>query len=167
MEPFDPEEVSTATMESPRLNELKAWLRREVTQVRMDFLKRCIELRGAGAGLATSVVNDKVEAVDLFRTGLASITTPHSQTTRAWIEFGVTKLGARRVIRELEPLMDSLPHVVDMALYWLPTMIPKKAPGFREMRNLKREAMKNGVVRPPRQTAGDDGTILFHDRYSP
>ena len=152
------------SLASHEFNEVAKWLRSEVSGVRMDFLRERIN-HSAILRLAMSCVNDRGEAQELFRLGLDSIMYANSQKTKLWTQFGVTKIGAKRAITEISNRVDSQPHVVDMALYWLPSMIPEGDSSRDSLVQLQNLAKRLDLIKPVRKTVHEDGSITFSDRY--
>lgn len=153
-------------IESRDFNRIASYLRTCESVQRMAFLEACIKGDGPVVRMALSTVNSAKEASKLFRIGLESIQTPDSTTTKRWVEFGVKKLGARKTIRAIRDFLESKPHVVDMAVYWLPSMIAKDAPGWMELKELSVAATKAGAIKASMTSTTPDGKVLFHDCYS-
>lgn len=112
-----------------------------------------------------SSINSRSEAFDLFKRGLDDITSAHSAKTKICTHFGVAKLGAKSAIAEIASRIDSQPHVVDMALYWLPSMIAKDTPAFTVLEMLQIQAEDKNIIKPVRSIKGSDGRITYADRY--
>lgn len=164
--PFDPLKVMDPRLDQREFNRVAAWLRTAEPTVRLQFLRDCIGLRGPMLRLATSVVNARNEALDLFQRGLNTIQVPNSTATKLWLRFGVTKLGARRAIQEIRDRIDTQPHVVDMAIYWLPSMLTRETAGHQELDALVVLAKSKKIIRPVVQIKMPDGSTLYGDRYA-
>lgn len=151
-------------LESRDFNRMAQWLRGTEGEARVSFLREHLD-HSAGYRLAISAINNRDEAFEILRFGLDGIHSANSQRTKALAQFGITKLGAKRTIAEIASRIDAQPHVVDMALYWLPSMIPKDDPARKPLIALQRQADQLGVIRPARRTVHLDGSITFTDRY--
>ena len=151
-------------LESREFNLISSWLRQEKSSSRVSFL---IDSIGHTAiwRLATSTINDRREALELYKLGLDRIHSAHSQLTMKWVRFGVTKLGPRRAIAEIAKRLDSQPYVVDMALYWLPSLVGGDQSGDYMIKQLQAAASEADAIRPVRSEIQADGTVLFRDRY--
>jgi hypothetical protein len=147
-------------------NAVAKWLRGVSSEVRLAFLRPRFLLSSTAYRLAISTVNKSAEATELLRLGLDRIQSPNSTSTKAMVKFGVMKLGARRTIKELAARMESQPHVVDMAVYWLPTLISMEDPGWESFKELSQRAQTLGIIRPVRRLMGSDGKLEYGDRYA-
>lgn len=147
-------------------NRLAQWLRVTSEQTRMQFFQKHLHsCHSAFWRLATSCINSRSGALDLFKRGLDGILSPNSTMTRICTRFGVAKLGAKRAIAEIESRIDTQPHVVDMALYWLPSMIAIDDPSFALLKALQVKAEDKNIIKPVRRMQSEDGRITFADRY--
>ncbi|MBK1790052.1 hypothetical protein [Persicirhabdus sediminis] len=164
MDAIEAAKLMGKNLESRELNLISSWLRQEESAFRVSFL---IDAIGHTAiwRLATSTINDRREALEIYKLGLDRIHSAHSQLTMKWVKFGVTKLGPRRAIAEIAKRMDSQPYVVDMALYWLPSLIGGDRSGCDMMKQLQAAASEAGIIRPVRSEKQADGSVLFRDRY--
>ena len=81
------------------------------------------------------------------------------------VQFGITKLGSKRAVAEIASRIDTQPPVVDMALYWIPTMIPKDDRARTPIEELQNRADELGIIRPTRRIDHSDGSVTFADRY--
>jgi hypothetical protein len=151
-------------LESRDFNQVAQWLRGTESASRVAFLKVHFD-HSASSRLALSAINNRDEAFEILRFGLDGIHTAHSQRTRVMVQFGVTKLGGKRTIAEIASRIESQPHVVDMALYWIPSMIARDDPAREPLEELQKRAEELGVIRPVRRTVHPDGRVTFADRY--
>ncbi len=152
-------------LEARDFNQIAQWLRRAESDTRVSFLTDHIA-HSAIYRLAISTINNRTEAYQFLRFGLDSIHSAHSQKTKAVAQFGVTKLGGKRTIAEIASRINSQPHVVDMALYWLPSMISRKDPAYFPLQDLRKRAAELGITKPARRTVNSDGSVTFSDRYA-
>ena len=159
-------ELMERPLDSREFNNLASWLREVDGRERTCFLKEHFS-NSASYRLATSVINKRDEAYEIVRFGLDSIHTANSQRTKAAVEFGIKKLGPKRTIAEVATRINSQPHVVDMALYWMPSMIEEGDLALPDLKELKRVALEADVIRPTRETRQTDGSTLYSDRYGP
>lgn len=151
-------------LESRDFNRVAQWLRGTESESRVSYLKEYFD-HSASYRLAISTINSRDEAFEILRFGLDTIHSAHSQRTKAMAEFGVTKLGGRRTIAEIASRIETQPHLVDMALYWMPSMIPKEDPAQKLLKDLQKRADELGIIRPTRRTVHPDGSVTFADRY--
>lgn len=151
-------------LESRDFNRVAQWLRGIEGEARIEFLKQHFD-HSASYRLAISTINNREEAYEILRFGLDAIRSANSQRTKAMAQFGVTKLGARRTVAEIASRIDTQPHVVDMALYWMPSMISKEDPARKPLKELQKRANESGIIRPVRRTVHPDGSVTFADRY--
>lgn len=151
-------------LESRDFNRVAQWLRGAESESRVRFLKEHFD-HSASYRLAISTINRRDEACEILRFELDAIHSAHSQRTKAMAEFGVTKLGGRRTIAEIASRVATQPHVVDMALYWMPSMIPEEDPARKLLKDLQKQADELGIIRPTRRTVQPDGSVTFADRY--
>ncbi|MCG8602026.1 MAG: hypothetical protein MI807_17925 [Verrucomicrobiales bacterium] len=87
---------------------------------------------------------------------------PDASSIKFWLDFAIRKLGSRAVIRRIAYQIDTNPDVVDKALYWLPSLVPKSEDGARSaLKELHREAKSRNIIRGAQMTAQSDGTVLF------
>jgi hypothetical protein len=153
-------------MQQADYDRVLSWLRGAEHSGRVAFIGRWSLHTPVITGLATSAVNDPDEALSIVRTAFEGITHADSQLTKHWCRFAVTKLGPRKTLRVLRDYFVSRPHVVDMACYWLPTMIGRQDSAFPGFQALVRDADSAGIIRPAVTSAGPGGKQLFHDRYA-
>ncbi|MBE2283300.1 MAG: hypothetical protein IAE77_07545 [Prosthecobacter sp.] len=166
MDVIEADQLLQRPLESKDFNRLAKWLREISDSIRLDFFRRHLHLsHPAFWRLATSCINSRAEAFDLFKRGLDDIVSAHSQKTKICTQFGVAKLGAKRAIAVIAARIDSQPHVVDMALYWLPCMISKDAPTFALLKALQAEAERTNIIKPTRRIEGVGGSVTYADRY--
>lgn len=138
-------------LESRDFNQVAQWLRGTESEARVCFLKEHFD-HSASYRLAISTINNRDEALEILRFGLDAIRSAHSQQTKAMAQFGVTKLGGKRTISEIASRIGTQPHVVDMALYWMPSMIPKEDPARKPLKALRKQAEELEIIRPTRRT---------------
>ncbi len=134
--------------------DVKRWLRGRSDEECFDFIRRCVCFRGYGY---------EKRALDLaiLRTGLAH---PDASSIKFWLAFAIRKLGARKVVAELAALLDTNPSALDMALYWLPGLLPPAENASRAAcQALYGEAHRRGIVRGPVPPSTADGGTLEHD----
>ncbi|MCP4886328.1 MAG: hypothetical protein GY904_06915 [Planctomycetaceae bacterium] len=155
----------TVPLETPDFNDVASWLRTCSADERVQFLKRHFNHR-ASYRLAISTINNRKEALELVRFGLDAITKPHSQQTKGIVQFGIVKIGLSRTISEISNRIDNQPHVVDMAVYWIPRLVPETELKLSRFTDLQHEAQEKGIIRPPRRIEHPDETVTCADRYA-
>lgn len=166
MHTIEANQLMQRPLEGKDSNRLAKWLRESPEAERMDFFRRHLHTsHPAFWKLAMSSINSRSEAFDLFKRGLDDITSADSSKTKICTHFGVAKLGAKRAIAEIASRIDSQPHVVDMALYWLPRMVSEHAPAFDALEALQTKAENKNIIKPVRRIKGADGKITYADRY--
>ena len=166
MDVIEADQLLQRPLESKDFNRLAKWLRESAESIRLDFFRRHLRLsHPAFWRLATSSINSRGEAFELFKRGLDEIVSAHSQKTKICTQFGVAKLGVKRAIAEIAARIDSQPHVVDIALYWLLCMISKDAPTFVLLEALQAEAESKNIIKPVRRIEGVGGKVTYADRY--
>ncbi len=149
-------------------NALKKWLRSIPDTDRFEFISKCLDYRGYASEnfalqLATSCINLKNDALAIFHRGLLE---PDASSIKFWLDFAIRKLGAKSVILEIASRIDSHPDLVDKALYWLPSLVPKsqaKARGLLE--KLHKDAKKRNIIKGPKVSIQDNGSVLFSNIY--
>lgn len=151
-------------LESRDFNRVAQWLRGLESEARVSFLKEHFE-HSSSYRLAISTINNRAEAFEILGFGLDAILSAHSQRTKFMAQFGITKLGAKRTIAEIASRIDTQPHVVDMGLYWMPSMIPKADPAWNSLMELQKKADELKIIRPTQHNIHSDGRVTFTDRY--
>lgn len=166
---YDPESLRQ-TRRGPRGDtEVKRWLRSRSDEECFAFIGVCLHFRGYGhekraLDLATSCIRRPAHALAILRVGLAC---PDASSIKLWLAFAIAKLGARKVISEVASLLDANPVAVDMALYWLPSLLPSSDhASLVAVQTLHAESQGRGSIRGPVTTRTADGGVLFRDRYS-
>lgn len=165
---YDPEELMQ-TRRGPRGDtDVKRWLRSRSDDECFAFVGVCLRFRGYGyekraLNLATSCIRRPAHALTILRTGLVC---PDASSIKFWLAFAIAKLGACKVIAEVAALLDGNPGAVDMALYWLPSLLPSSDHASRvAVQALHAEAQSRGIIRGPVTTRAADGGFLFRDIY--
>lgn len=159
-----PDELMRGRMEQSDFDRVLAWLRHTTSEDRVSFLCRWSHIPPLVTRLATSAVNLSTESLTIVVFAFEAIKYANSQRTKHWCQFAVTKLGPRKAIRVVRELVATRPHVVDMACYWLPSMISRDDAAFAELKTLCRDAESAGIIRPPVTSTSPTGATLFHDR---
>jgi hypothetical protein len=168
MSDYDPETLMQSRRGPRGDTDVKRWLRGRSDDECFNFVVRSLSFCGYGnesraLDLATSCIRQPAHALTILRTGL---THPDASSIKFWLAFAVRKLGARKVISEVAALLDSNPTAVDMALYWLPTLLrPTDEASRSAFRGLRDEAHRRGIIRGAVTTRRADGETLFHDVY--
>ena len=160
-----PDELMRDRMEQTDFDRILTWLRKADSAERVSFICRWSHLPPLITRLATSAINNPGESLSIAETAFDAITHADSQRTKLWCQFAVTKLGPRKTIHLLRERFATRPHVVDMACYWLPTMISREDAIFTELQALSRDADSAGIIRPAVTSTSPTGQTLFHDRY--
>lgn len=161
-----PDELMRDRMDQTDFERISAWLRQADSAERVSFICRWSHLPPLITRLATSAINNSGESLSIAETAFDAITHADSQRTKLWCQFAVTKLGPRKTLRLLRERFATRPHVVDMACYWLPTMISRKDSAYAELRVLCRDADSAGIIRPAVTSTSPTGPTLVHDRYA-
>ncbi|MDJ0708821.1 MAG: hypothetical protein QNJ14_00455 [Woeseiaceae bacterium] len=156
--------IMSRVLETNEFNEISRWLRNLDGGSRIEFLICWCDNRAIWR-LATSTINKRDEAREFLVHMLNRIDLADSQKTKHCVEFGVAKIGARRVIAEIASRIDSQPHVVDMAVYHLKGILRNDGSGREELDNLTKAAQDKGILRPAVSETRPDGTVVFKDRY--
>ena len=151
-------------LESRDFNRIAKWLRQASSTERMEFLIQHFN-HSSFWRLATSCINSRDEAGTLFNKGLDDICSAHSQKTKICVRFGISKLGAKRAISVIGSRIDSQPYMVDMALYWLPTMLDREQLEASGFVSLLKEAEQKSIIKPVKQTVSTRGKVTYSDRY--
>jgi hypothetical protein len=166
MADYDPETLMQ-TPRGPRCDtDVKRWLRGRTDDECYAFICVCIRFRGYGyearaLDLATSCIRQPAHALAILRAGFIS---PDASSIKFWLAFAIPKLGARKVLAEIEALLDSNPSAIDMALYWLPSLLPSTdARSLAAYKTLYTEAKRRGIIRGPVTTHTSDGRTLYKD----
>lgn len=166
MPDYDPELLMQAGRGSRGDDDVKRWLRGRSDEECFDFITRCLRVRGydqekRALDLATSCIRRPAHALSILRTGLVS---PDASSIKFWLAFAIKKLGARKVVAEISALLETHPTSVDMALYWLPSLLPpsdgEDGDAFKALCD---EAARRGIVGGQIPKVGDDGQTLFKD----
>lgn len=166
MAEYDPEALMQAGRGPRGDTDVKRWLRGRSDDECFTFICTCLRFRGYGheqraLDLATSCIRQPAHALAILRTGFVS---PDASSIKFWLAFALRKLGARKVLAEVTHLLDSNPSAADMALYWLPGLLPRGDEASRTAcQNLFAEARRRGIARGPVTTRMPDGRTLFHD----
>lgn len=132
--------------------DVKRWLRSRSDDECFAFISACFRFRGYGyeqraLDLATSCIRQPTHALAILRTGLVS---PDASSIKFWLGFAIPKLGTRKVLAEVSALLDSNPSAVDMALYWLPSLLPSTDDIARAAyETLQAEARRRDIIRGP------------------
>jgi len=161
-----PDELMRGRMEQSDFDCVLAWLRHATSEDRVSFLCRWSHIPPLVTRLATSTVNRPTESLSIVVSAFEAITHANSQRTKHWCQFALAKPGSRKALRVVRELIATHPHVVDMACYWLPSMISRGDSAFAELKILCREAESAGIIRPPVTSTSLTGATLFHDRYA-
>lgn len=161
-----PDHLMRDRMQQVDFDRILSWLRGAESDARVSFIARWSADAPVITRLATSAINDAGEALAVVQAALDAITHANSQRTKHWCQFAVTKLGPRKALRVIRGLFESRPHVVDMACYWLPTMISQQDTAYPELQTLVRDADSAGVIKPTVTSVGPNGQRLYHDRYA-
>ncbi len=164
MDAAEADNMMGSTLQTPVFDRIASWLRTLDGRERVQFLKRHFN-HNASYRLAISTINNRNEAIELVRFGLDAIVKPHSQQTKGIVQFGLIKIGPARTISEISNRIDSQPHVVDMALYWLPRLIQESELPRSQFEELAQKAHEKGIIKPMRRIEHSDGTFTYADRY--
>ena len=151
-------------MDQSDFDRVLAWLRQATSEDRVSFLCRWSHIPPLVTRLATSAVNHSTESLTIVVSAFEAITHANSQRTKHWCQFAVTKLGPRKALRVVRELIATRPHVVEMACYWLPSMISRDDAAFAELKTLCRYSESAGIIKPPVTSTSPTGSTLFHDR---
>lgn len=151
-------------LESRDFNRIAKWLRQSSSAERMEFLNLHFD-HSSFWRLAASCVNNRAEAGTLFSKGLDDIRSAHSQKTKICVRFGVSKLGAKRAISVIASRIDSQPYMVDMALYWLPTMLDREQMAAAGFVSLQKDAEQKKIIKPVKRNVSATGKATYSDRY--
>jgi hypothetical protein len=168
MKTYDPVTVMQSRRDSTQDRDLKKWLRSLSDEERFGFISACLDSRGRDAegralDLATSCISNPSDAKTLVARGL---TNPDASTIKWWLEFGISKLGGEKLIGQIAALLYSNPSTVDKALYWLPMLLPADQPkAVSSHRALRDQAVQKGILKGPKESVQNDGSILFSDIY--
>jgi hypothetical protein len=88
--------------------------------------------------IAKKVLGSRKVAEPFFIFGLKRA---DASSIGAWLEFAIPRIGLRRVIGNLKKQQAENPKIINMALYWLPSLIDEKDSKLIE--DLKREDDKD------------------------
>jgi len=164
MPPDEIHQLMLKPLESRDFNRIAKWLRQASSAERMEFLNLHFT-HSSFWRLATSCINNRAEADTFFNKGLDDISSAQSQKTKICVQFGVSKLGAKRAISIIGSRIDSQPYMVDMALYWLPTMLDREQRAAAGFVSLLKEAEEKNIIKPVKRTVSANGRITYSDRY--
>lgn len=153
MDAYDPEQLMS-TRRGPRGDvDVKRWLRSLPDDESFAFIVRCLAFRGIyfqeqrALDLAMSCIRRPADALAIFRSGLVN---PDASTIKFWLAFAIAKLGGKKVLQEIDPLLESDPITADKALYWLPGLLPEnQEAAWALLRAIHQEAKERGVLRGP------------------
>ena len=153
MDDYDPEQLMSTGRGLRGDVDVKRWLRSLPDEESFAFIVRCLAFRGSYVqeqrtlDLAMSCIRRPAHALAILRSGLVN---PDARSIRLWLAFAVAKLGGRKVLWEIHPLLKSDPVTADKALYWLPRLLPKnQAPTWELFCTVYQEAKELGVIRRP------------------
>lgn len=162
----DPESFMAGRRDVRAESEAHRWLRSIPDEERLQFVRRCLEIGSRdnrAYDLAVSCIARSEDAFSIFVQTLAS---PDASGIRFWLKFAVQKCGAVRTIREIASRLDSAPDTVSMALYWLPSIVPREEErAVSELAKLRSDASARGIIKGPKTTIASDGTVLFRNIY--
>lgn len=124
--------------DSRRNNEIVLLLKKTDKFDALEIIKNMVSRRSLSAYyVACKVLNDREVAEPFFVYGLGKA---DASTIKDWLKFAIPRIGLRRVINFLKDKENQNSHLIDKALYWLPSLVEQKDLKFIE--ELKRARNK-------------------------
>lgn len=108
--------------DTQRERELASLLRQMPEAERFEYIQQALRKHVVvGLQLAHTCLRDNKNFVTLLHQGLQQA---DASSIHNWLETVAPHLGFKRVIYLLNQSLQDTPEAVDMALYWLPRMLP-------------------------------------------
>lgn len=110
--------------DSRRENAIVAILRNESKASVLEVISDLVVRRSPIAiVVATRVVNDRDVARKVFD---LAVNASNASSIQYTLRFGISKMGAKAMIKALKEKKVLHPQLVDHALYWLPNLLPEQ-----------------------------------------
>jgi hypothetical protein len=163
---LEAEAFMTGRRDSGREKAVHKWLRSLPDSQRYDFVSCCLGFPARDNrvfDMAVACISRPEDALTIVRMQFAQ---PDASGIKWWLTFGISKLGATRVLTEVASYLDSAPDTVSMAIYWLPSLVPtREKKAVQTLAELREKAASRGIIKGSKMKVSEDGKILFRDIY--